>query len=212
MVELLSPAGTYEKMLVAFNYGADAVYVAGQRFGLRAFAGNFSMEELEKAVNYAHSLGRKLYVTINILAHERDFDGLEDYVRFLDEIKVDAVIVADLGVISFVKEVCPNLEIHVSTQANCLNSYTINFLAKMGVKRIVLARELSLNEVKEIRAKIPSEIDLEAFVHGAMCISYSGRCLLSNYFCNRGSNQGACVQACRWQYSVRKSEKNDDEY
>lgn len=212
MVELLSPAGTYEKMITAFNFGADAVYVSGQRFGLRAFAGNFTAEQLQDACKYAHSLNKKIYVTLNILAHERDFDGLKEYVEFLNKIKVDAVIVADVGIIQFIKKTAPNLEIHVSTQANCLNSYSINFFANMGVKRIVLARELSISEIKEIRSKIPDNIDLEAFVHGAMCISYSGRCLLSNYFCNRDSNHGACVQACRWQYGIRKFEEKNGEY
>lgn len=211
MVELLAPAGTYEKMITAFNFGADAVYVAGQRFGLRAFAGNFSVEELKSASEYAHSLGKKIYVTLNILAHENDFDGMAEYIKYLEDIKIDAVIVSDVGIIDLVRTTAPNLDVHVSTQANVLNSYAINFFAKMGVKRIVLARELSIDEIKLLRQRIPAEMELEAFVHGAMCISYSGRCLLSNYFCGRDSNRGACVQACRWQYALKKfdSDKND---
>lgn len=212
MVELLCPAGTFEKMKIAFNYGADAVYFAGKKFGLRAFAGNFSNEELKDACEYAHKLGKKIYVTLNILAHENDFDGLEEYVKYLDSIKVDAVIVSDVGIIDLIRTTVPNLDVHVSTQANVLNSHAINFFAKMGVKRIVLARELSLKEIKQIRDNIPKEIELEAFIHGAMCISYSGRCLLSNYFCGRDSNRGACVQACRWQYAIRKFENSNDDY
>ena len=211
-VELLSPAGTYEKMVTAFNFGADAVYVAGQRFGLRAFAGNFSSEELKNACEYAHSLNKKIYVTLNILAHESDFDGLEEYLKYLEEIKIDAVIVADIGIVNFIKKVASNLEIHISTQANCLNSHSINFMAEMGVKRVVLARELTIEEIKKIRSKIPSHIELEAFVHGAMCISYSGRCLLSNYFTGRDSNRGACVQACRWEYALKKFDSDKNEY
>ena len=197
MVELLAPAGTYEKMEYAFRYGADAVYFAGKKFGLRAFAGNFSDDEIGKATAYAHSLGKKVYITINILAHEGDFIGLDEYLHYLKEANVDAVIVSDLGIIEYIKEHEPSLVIHVSTQANMLNSYAMNFMYKMGVKRIILAREVSLAEIKEIKKKIPADLELECFVHGAMCISYSGRCLLSNYLTGRDSNRGACTQPCR---------------
>lgn len=211
-IELLAPAGTFKKMQSAFNFGADAVYFAGKKFGLRAFAGNFDDKEIELAVNYAHSLNKKVYITINILAHEDDFDGLEDYILWLEKIKVDAVIVSDLGIISLITQIAPNLNIHVSTQANILNSYAINFLAKFGVKRIILARELSIDEIKKIRKKIPNNIELESFVHGAMCISYSGRCLLSNYLAGRDSNRGACVQPCRWEYTITEKTRKGEQY
>ena len=211
-IELLAPAGTFEKMQSAFKFGADAVYFAGKKFGLRAFAGNFDDDEIKTAVEYAHERGKKVYITINILAHEEDFNGLGEYVLSLQNAGVDAVIVSDIGVISYIREIAPNLDIHVSTQANILNSYSINFLAKMGVKRIILARELSLNEIKEIKKKIPPEIELETFVHGAMCISYSGRCLLSNYLAGRDSNRGACVQPCRWQYTITEKSRQGEQY
>ena len=211
-IELLAPAGTFEKMQSAFNFGADAVYFAGKKFGLRAFAGNFDDKEIELAVNYAHSLNKKVYITINILAHEDDFDGLEDYILWLEKIKVDSVIVSDLGIISLISQIAPNLNIHVSTQANILNSYAINFLAKFGVKRIILARELSIDEIKSIKNKIPKDIELESFVHGAMCISYSGRCLLSNYLAGRDSNRGACVQPCRWEYTITEKTRKGEQY
>lgn len=208
-IELLAPAGTFEKMETAFRFGADAVYFAGKKFGLRAFAGNFDDKEIETAVNFAHKINKKVYITINILAHEDDFIGLEEYVKYLNKINVDAVIVADLGIVSIIKKVAPNLEIHISTQANILNSYSINLLATLGVKRIILARELSVEEIKKIKNNIPENIDLECFIHGAMCISYSGRCLLSNYLANRDSNRGACVQACRWKYFITKQSRQD---
>lgn len=211
-IELLAPAGTFEKMQSAFNFGADAVYFAGKKFGLRAFAGNFDDKEIELAVNYAHSLNKKVYITINILAHEDDFNGLEEYVLWLQKIGVDAVIVSDLGIISLISQIAPNLNIHVSTQANILNSYAINFLAKFGVKRIILARELSIDEIKSIKNKIPKDIELESFVHGAMCISYSGRCLLSNYLAGRDSNRGACVQPCRWEYTITEKTRKGEQY
>ena len=212
MLELLAPAGTFEKMETAFKFGADAVYFAGKKFGLRAFAGNFSDEEILKATKYAHSLGKKVYVTLNILAHESDFLGLKEYLNELVEAEVDAVLVSDLGILEFIKENAPSLTIHISTQANILNSYAINFMYKMGAKRIVLARELSIKEIKEIRSKIPSDIELECFVHGAMCISYSGRCLLSNYLTGRDSNRGACAQPCRWEYTITEKSRKGDEY
>lgn len=211
MSELLSPAGTFEKMVTAFNFGADAVYFAGKKFGLRAFAGNFDDDEIEKATKYAHMLGKKVYITLNIIAHESDFDGLKEYLQFLEKINVDAVIVADVGVALFVKQ-NSNLVMHISTQANILNSHSANFFVSLGAKRLILARELSLEEVKKIRESVPEDIELEVFVHGAMCISYSGRCLLSNYLSNRDSNRGLCVQACRWEYSVTEKNRKGENY
>lgn len=212
MLELLAPAGNFEKMKTAFAFGADAVYMAGKRFGLRAFADNFDKDELKEATNYAHALGKKVYITLNILAHEGDFVGLDEYVKYLSEIGVDAVLVADIGVMQFVKECAPSLTIHISTQASVLNSYSIKTYAKLGAKRIVLARECSLEEIKNLRKNIPDDIELEAFVHGAMCISYSGRCLLSNYLTGRDSNRGACVQACRWEYFISERSRKDEKY
>lgn len=209
-IELLSPAGDMEKLKTAYYFGADACYFAGKSFGLRAFSNNFTNDELKESVEFAHSINKKCYITVNILAHNIDFDGLEEYIKYLSEIKVDAVIVSDIGVMSVVKRVAPNMEIHVSTQANITNKYSAMEFVKLGAKRLILARELSLKEIKEIRDYIPKEIVLETFVHGAMCISYSGRCLLSNYLTNRDSNRGACVQACRWEYCIR--EKNRDNY
>ena len=211
MVELLAPAGTFLKLKTAFKFGADAVYFAGKKFGLRAFAGNFEDDEIERAVNYAHSLNKKVYITVNILAHEADFDGLKEYIEYLDKIGVDAVIVADVGIIKLIRDVAPNLDIHVSTQANVTNSYSAKFFQDMGVKRIVLARELSIEEIKKIHEAVP-DMELEAFVHGAMCISYSGRCLLSNYFTGRDSNRGACVQACRWEYTITEKSRQGQQF
>ena len=209
-MELLAPVGDKNKLKLAIHYGADAVYLASKRFGLRSFAGNFDIDELKWAVEYTHNAGKKIYVTINILPHDSDFEGLEDYLHLLQDLKVDAVIVADLGVIRVIKRVAPNLNIHVSTQANVLNSETANFYAEMGVKRIILARELSLEEIKKIRKNLDMNIELECFVHGAMCISYSGRCLLSNFMTNRDANRGACVQACRWNYTIREVGKENE--
>lgn len=212
MVELLAPAGNYDKMITAFNYGADAVYMAGKKFGLRAFAGNFDNDEIEKATKHAHSIGKKVYITLNILAHEGDFAELKEYVQYLEKIGVDAVLVSDIGIMDFIRQYASKLTLHVSTQASILNSYAIKALIRLGAKRIVLARECSLEEIKQIRANIPPEIELEAFVHGAMCISYSGRCLLSNYLTGRDSNRGECVQACRWEYCISEVNRKDDKY
>lgn len=209
-MELLSPAGNFEKFLSAIHFGADAVYMAGGRFGLRAFAGNFSDEEMKKAVEIAHEKGKKVYVTLNIIARDSDFEGLGDYAKFLKSIGVDAVIVADIGVFVYLREVVPDLDIHVSTQANIINSKSANLMAKLGAKRLVLARELTLEQIKEIRKNLPKEIELEVFVHGAMCMAYSGRCLLSNYLTGRDSNHGECVQACRWKYMVREVSREDE--
>ena len=212
MLELLAPAGNMDKLKTAIYYGADACYFAGTKYGLRAYAGNFTDEDLIESVDYAHSLGKKAYVTVNIIAHNVDFAEMEEYIKFLHKIKVDAVIVADVGIISLIRRVCPELDVHVSTQANITNKYSAKFFCDMGVKRLVLARELSVAEIKEIREYIPQDVEIEAFVHGAMCISYSGRCLLSNYLCNRDSNKGACVQACRWEYTIHEKSRDNEEY
>ena len=196
--ELLAPAGNLEKMKMALLYGADAVYLGGKSFGLRAFGGNFTHEELKEGVAFAHSLGKKVYVTVNVFPHNGDLERLPDYLGYLHEISVDAVLVADIGVFMMARELFPELELHVSTQANTTNWASVNAWEKLGAKRVVLARELSMNEIREIRKKCTAEI--EVFVHGAMCISYSGRCLMSNYFTGRDANRGSCAQACRWKY------------
>ena len=206
-MELLAPAGDKQKLIMAIHYGADAVYLASTKFGLRTFAGNFELEELKEAVKYAHDKNVKVYVTVNIIPHESDLKDLPEYILYLEKIGVDAVICADLGVISIVRRVAPNLSIHVSTQANITNSESAMVYVQMGVKRLILAREMTLDEIKELRSKIPQEIELAAFAHGAMCISYSGRCLLSNFFTGRDANRGACVQACRWNYEIREINK-----
>ena len=212
MIELLAPAGNMEKLKTAIYFGANACYFAGKQFGLRAFSDNFDLDELKESVEYCHSHNVKAYITINILAKNSDFNQLGDYVKYLEKIGVDAVIVSDIGVIDFIRKTAPKLTIHVSTQANVTNKYSAKFLVDMGVKRIILARELSLEEIKEIRDFIPADIELECFVHGAMCISYSGRCLLSNYLTGRDSNRGACVQACRWEYSIREKHRKGEYY
>ena len=210
-IELLAPAGDIEKMKTAIHFGADAVYFAGKNYGLRAFGTNFEDFSIEEAMNLLHSNGKKGYVTINVYARHNDFDGLKDYVQTLVNAKVDAVIVSDLGIFSFIKEHFPNLPIHVSTQANTTNSYAAKMWQKLGAERVVLARELNIDEIKNISSNNP-DLELEAFVHGAMCISYSGRCLLSNYLTNRDSNHGECVQACRWKYSVTEETRPDDHF
>ncbi len=213
MLELLAPAGNMEKLKTALKFGADACYLAGKSFGLRAMSSNFTHDELKEAVDLAHSLNKKVYVTINILAHNSDFEGLKEYLEYLQEIEADGVIVSDIGIMQFVKNYAPKLELHVSTQSNITNKYSAMEFVKMGAKRLVLARELSIEEIKEIREFIPKDIEIECFVHGAMCISYSGRCLLSNYLCGRDSNRGACVQACRFEYTIReKSRDGGNEY
>ncbi len=209
-MELLAPAGNFEKFETALHFGADAVYLAGGKFGLRAYAGNFSNEEMEKAVKMAHEKGKKAYVTINIIARDEDFVGLKDYLKFLQDIKVDAVIVADIGVLQFVRVHAPNLAVHVSTQANIINSYSANLMAELGAKRLILARELTLEQIAQIRKNVPKKVEIEVFVHGAMCMAYSGRCLLSNYLTGRDSNHGECVQACRWKYMVREVSREDE--
>lgn len=200
--ELLAPAGNFTKMKTAILFGADAVYVGGKNFSLRSFADNFTRDELKEGVEYAHARGKRVYVTVNIYARNADFAELSDYLVYLQSVGADAALVSDPGIIALAKKVAPELSLHLSTQANTTNKYAVKFWAEQGVSRVVLARELSLKEIKEIRDYCP-ETELEAFVHGAMCISYSGRCLLSNYLDGRPSNRGACVQACRWGYEIR---------
>jgi putative protease len=211
-IELLAPAGDSQKLQTAFNYGADAVYLAGKRFGLRAYAGNFEKDELKDKIKYAHNLGKKVYVTLNILAHNTDFVGLREYVEYLKEVKADAVIVADLGIAGFVKEYAPGLDIHISTQANITNKYSAKAFVDMGASRLILARELGLKEIKSIREFLPKSVELETFVHGAMCMAYSGRCLLSNYLTGRDANRGACAQPCRWEYSITEKKRKGEQF
>lgn len=200
--ELLIPASSLEVLKTAVIFGADAVYIGGEAFGLRAKAKNFSMEDMKEGIEFAHAHGVKVYVTANILAHNRDLEGVEAYFRELSEIHPDALIIADPGVFNIAKRVCPEIERHISTQANNTNYDTYLFWHELGAKRVVSARELSLEEIREIREHIPEDMEIETFVHGAMCISYSGRCLLSNYFTGRDANQGACTHPCRWKYAV----------
>lgn len=208
--ELLAPAGSLEKLKVAVLYGADAVYLGGQQYGLREGADNFTEEEFREGIQFAHDRGVKVYVTVNIIPHNQDLDGIPEYIKELDELGVDAVIVSDPGILEIVKEAAPGLEIHLSTQANAVNWRSVRFWAEHGVKRVVLARELSLEEIKEIHTKVP-DVGLEVFIHGAMCISYSGRCLLSNYMTQRDANLGQCAQSCRWKYHLVE-EKRPGEY
>lgn len=210
-VELLIPASSLEVLKIAVIYGADAVYIGGEVFGLRAKAKNFSMEDMAKGIQFAHEHGVKVYVTANILAHNGDLEGVREYFTQLKEIKPDALIISDPGIYTIAKEICPEIERHISTQANNTNYGTYQFWWNQGAKRVVTARELSLNEIAEIRKNIPDEMEIETFVHGAMCISYSGRCLLSNYFTGRDANQGACTHPCRWKYAVVE-EKRPGEY
>ena len=200
--ELLIPASSLEVLKTAVIFGADAVYIGGEAFGLRAKAKNFSLEDMKEGIAFAHAHDVKVYVTANILAHNGDLDGVRTYFEELKEIGPDALIIADPGVFDIAKEVCPEIERHISTQANNTNYGTYNFWYRQGASRVVSARELSLQELKELRAKIPADLEIETFVHGAMCISYSGRCLLSNYFTGRDANQGACTHPCRWKYAV----------
>lgn len=202
-IEILSPAGDPEKLKVAVAYGADAVYMSGKTFGLRTFSGNFTREEMVEGIAYAHAHNVKCYVTMNIMAHEADLKLLDDEILFVaNEAKADAVIVSDAGIFRRVRKLAPDLEIHISTQASVTNSEGCLFWYEQGARRVVLARELSLEQITEIRSKIPSDMTIECFVHGAMCVSYSGRCLLSNYYTGRNSNKGACAQPCRWGYYV----------
>lgn len=205
--ELLVPASSLEVLKVAVNFGADAVYIGGEAFGLRAKAKNFSKEEMAEGIAFAHAHGVKVYVTANILAHNGDLEGAKEYFRELKEMQPDALIIADPGMYTLAEEICPEIERHISTQANNTNYETFLFWHRLGAKRVVTARELSLEEIKEIRAHIPEDMEIETFVHGAMCISYSGRCLLSNFFTGRGSNQGACTHPCRWKYAIMEEQR-----
>ena len=208
-VELLAPAGNINKLKTAFYFGADAAYIGGKDFSLRSFADNFTRDEMINAVKYAHSLGKKIYVTVNIYAKNADMALLEDYLAFLQSAEVDAAIISDSGVVYAAKKAAPKLNIHISTQANLTNKYAVKFWHEQGATRAILARELSLDEIAEIHSFVP-DIELEAFVHGAMCISYSGRCLLSDHLASRPSNRGECVQACRWKYNIRKKDELSD--
>ncbi len=202
MAELLSPAGNFEKMKAAIRYGADAVYMAGQIFGMRAAADNFTLEEMREAVAYAHERNVKVYLAVNTMVREYDYPTLEKYFSEIKDIGFDALIVADLGVMSVAKRILPEIDLHISTQANTVSSAACIEWQKMGATRVVLARELTLQEIKIIRKNIPADLELEAFVHGSMCVSYSGRCLLSNYLIGRDANRGMCAQPCRWNYKI----------
>lgn len=210
-LELLIPASNLEVLKTAVIFGADAVYIGGEAFGLRAKAKNFTPDDMREGIAFAHAHNVKVYVTANILAHNYDLDGAREYFAELKEIKPDALIISDPGMFMLAKEICPEIEIHISTQANNTNYQTYLFWWQQGAKRVVSARELSLKEIKEIRDKIPEDMEIESFIHGAMCISYSGRCLLSNYFTGRDANQGACTHPCRWKYAVVE-EKRPGEY
>ena len=209
MPELLSPAGNFEKMQAALLYGADAVYLAGQMFGMRAAADNFTVEELYAAAEYVHARGKKIYLTVNTMPHVQEYPALR---RFLSDIKdagIDAMIVADLGVFTTIREILPDMEIHMSTQTSIVSPAAAKAYAALGAKRLVLARELTMDEIKDIRAELPDEIELEAFIHGSMCVSYSGRCLLANAFNGRDGNRGTCSQPCRWNYSLIEEKRVD---
>ena len=208
--ELLAPAGTMEKLQMALAYGADAAYLGGTQFGLRAFGGNFTNDEIRAAVQLAHGMGRKVYVTVNVFPHNDDLVSLPDYLRFLAEAGVNAVLVADLGVFMCAREVAPALPVHISTQANNVNWRTVRAWQELGAARVVLARELSREEIREIRRQ--TDVELELFVHGAMCISYSGRCLLSSYFTGRDANRGGCAQSCRWKYALVEESRPGEYY
>lgn len=206
--ELLAPAGSFDKLKTAFHFGADAAYIGGKNFSLRSYAENFDSEQMKTAVDFAHSIGKKIYVTVNIFPSNRDFAELKEYMKYLDSIDVDAVLLTDPGLIALTKTVAPNLPVHISTQANITNAYTAKFWQDQGAERVVLARELSLSEIREIKDKCPG-LQIECFVHGALCISYSGRCLLSSYLTDRDSNRGECVQACRWKYKLIEESRTD---
>lgn len=204
-IELLSPAGDMNKLKTALYFGADAVYIGGKNFSLRALAGNFTNDEIAEAVEFAHGLNKKVYVTVNIFGRNDDITAAEEYFKFLEKVGVDGAIISDTGLVYLARTVAPNLPVNLSTQANTLNYKTVEFWQKHGVKRVILARELSLEEIGGINEKVP-DMELETFIHGAMCISYSGRCLLSDYRTGRSSNRGECVQACRWHYEIREKD------
>lgn len=210
-IELLAPAGDLEKLKIAIEYGADAVYFGGQMFSLRAGAGGFTKEDMIEGLEFAHKRGKKCYMTLNIFAHNEDIKPLTEYLHSIKELPIDAFLISDPGIMALIKDIIPNAEIHLSTQANMTNYATANFWYKMGLKRLVLARELSLVEIEELMKNIPEDLEIEAFVHGAMCISYSGRCLLSNFMAGRDSNRGRCAHPCRWKYALQE-EKRPGEY
>ena len=208
--ELLIPASSLEVLKTAVIFGADAVYIGGEAFGLRAKAKNFSAEDMRAGIAFAHEHGARVHVTVNILAHNDDLDGVREYLKELKEMKPDALIIADPAIFDLAKEICPEIDRHISTQANNTNYGTYQFWWRLGAKRVVSARELSLQEIREIRERIPADMEIESFIHGAMCISYSGRCLLSNYFTGRDANQGACTQPCRWKYSIMEETRQGE--
>ncbi|MDM8128587.1 U32 family peptidase [Paraclostridium benzoelyticum] len=209
-IELLAPAGDLERLKTAFIYGADAVYIGGEIFGMRSAAKNFNKEDMAEGVKFAHERGKQVFVTVNIIPRNEEFEQLEAYLKELEEIGVDAVIVSDPGVFSVVKKVVPNMEIHISTQASTTNAASATFWYNQGAKRVVMARELSFEEIKEIRDNSPEGMDIEAFIHGAMCMSYSGKCVISNYTTGRDANRGACAQSCRWKYTLVEEQENGE--
>ncbi len=209
MSELLSPAGNFEKLKAALLYGADAVYLAGQRFGMRSAADNFTVAELYEASKYVHERGKKLYLTLNTMPHGDEYASLKQFLLDIKDAGIDACIVADLGVLALIKNIIPGMEIHISTQAGIVSAESALAFVALGAKRLVLARELTLEEIKGIRARIPREIELEAFVHGSMCVSYSGRCMLSHHLTGRDANRGACTQPCRWNYKIVEEKRPD---
>ena len=209
--ELLAPGGSLEKLKTAIDYGADAVYIGGEAFSLRVAAENFSLEDMKEGLKYAHDRGKKVYLTANIIAHNRDLDKFKEYIKEIRPLGFDAVLIADLGLFDIMREIAPEIPVHISTQANNTNYATANAWHKMGAERVVLGREMSFKEIAQFRENIDEKLELEAFVHGAMCISYSGRCLLSNYMTGRNSNLGACAHPCRWNYSLVE-EKRPGEY
>ena len=209
MTELLSPAGNFEKLKAALLYGADAVYLAFNRFGMRSAADNFTLEELYEAAKYVHERGKRLYLTLNTMPHSNEYAALREFLESVKDAGLDAFIVADLGVLTTVREIIPDAEIHISTQTSIVSAQTAKAYAALGAKRLVLARELTLEQIREIRAALPEEIELEAFVHGSMCVSYSGRCMLSHYLTGRDANRGACTQPCRWVYTVTEEKRPD---
>lgn len=209
MLELLSPAGNFEKLKSAIHYGADAVYLAGKRFGMRAAAGCFDRDELSEACEYCHTRGKKVYLTLNTMPHPDEYPALREFLKDISGIPLDAYIIADLGVLACVKEISPDREIHISTQASIVSGESANMYRKLGAKRAVLSRELSFDEIAKIRSLTPPDFELEVFIHGAMCISYSGRCLISNHFTGRDANRGACAQPCRWVYNISEEKRPD---
>ena len=210
--ELLSPAGNFEKLKAALLYGADAVYLAGRRFGMRSAADNFTDEELLAATDYVHARGKKIYLTMNTMPHGYEYEAMREFLHTVRDYGIDAMIVADLGVMATIREIIPHMEIHVSTQASIVSPAAAKAYAALGAKRLVLARELTLDEIRAIRAELPTDVELEAFVHGSMCVSYSGRCMLSHSLTGRDANRGACTQPCRWVYTIREEKRPDEPY